>query len=97
LVPVPKLPGAACAKPGVDPALFEEEYEWGGQALSPAGKRALRGEALALCGTCPERAACLAHALEWGERGVWGGMLEGERAAVLASRRAADVVERMAL
>ncbi|PGH48027.1 MULTISPECIES: WhiB family transcriptional regulator [Streptomyces] len=37
-------------------------------------------EAKRVCGACPERAECLAYALEHDERfGVWGGLSEGER------------------
>ena len=40
--------------------------------------------AKALCGTCDVRDACLTHALRFDEfHGVWGGLTEGERAALL--------------
>ncbi|GAA1853871.1 hypothetical protein GCM10009836_37410 [Pseudonocardia ailaonensis] len=39
------------------------------------------------CGSCPVRTECLAYALdERVEHGVWGGMTERERRAVLRSR-----------
>jgi hypothetical protein len=42
--------------------------------------------ALALCAVCPVRAECLEFSMrQWGEvgrHGVWGGLLEAERAAV---------------
>ena len=45
--------------------------------------------AKALCAQCPVRQQCLAHALEAREPyGVWGGMTEDERGALLDSRNA---------
>jgi WhiB family redox-sensing transcriptional regulator len=47
-------------------------------------------EAKQFCRTCPVRTECLAHALDEGiEFGVWGGMTERERRALL--RRRPDV------
>jgi len=44
-------------------------------------------EARGFCRTCPVRTECLAHALdERIEFGVWGGMTERERRALLRSR-----------
>lgn len=44
-------------------------------------------EARSFCHSCPVRTECLAHALdERVERGVWGGMTERERRAVLKQR-----------
>lgn len=44
-------------------------------------------EAREFCRTCPVRAECLAHALDEGiEFGVWGGMTERERRALLRTR-----------
>ncbi|MEV6046870.1 WhiB family transcriptional regulator [Streptomyces xanthochromogenes] len=44
-------------------------------------------EAVALCGACPVRTQCLAHALDQRiEFGVWGGMTERERRALLRRR-----------
>jgi len=44
-------------------------------------------EARQLCRPCPVRAECLAHALDQRiEFGVWGGMTERERRALLRSR-----------
>ncbi|GAA4099823.1 MULTISPECIES: WhiB family transcriptional regulator [Streptomyces] len=44
-------------------------------------------EAVALCGACPVRTRCLAHALDQRiEFGVWGGMTERERRALLRRR-----------
>ncbi len=50
-------------------------------------KGAAQREARAFCRTCPVRTECLAHALdEQVEYGVWGGMTERERRALLRSR-----------
>jgi WhiB family transcriptional regulator, redox-sensing transcriptional regulator len=57
------LPDAACA--GADPALFFPER----------GDTETEARAKAICARCPVRAACLARALENGERfGVFGGV-----------------------
>jgi WhiB family redox-sensing transcriptional regulator len=48
-----------------------------------AEQRRVRG----FCETCPVRTECLAHALdERVEFGIWGGMTERERRALLRSR-----------
>ncbi|MEU8759732.1 WhiB family transcriptional regulator [Streptomyces sp. NPDC048659] len=48
---------------------------------------AAQNRAKALCFGCPVRAECLAHALdERIEHGVWGGMTERERRALLKRR-----------
>ncbi|MFF4321643.1 WhiB family transcriptional regulator [Streptomyces sp. NPDC001568] len=55
----------------------------------PAGERGEEREerdeaAKRICGTCPVRAACLEHALQTREPfGVWGGLTEEERRALL--------------
>lgn len=47
-------------------------------------------DAKAVCQTCPKMAQCLEDALANKERfGIWGGMSERERAAVLKGRRVA--------
>ncbi|MGI9120536.1 MAG: WhiB family transcriptional regulator [Acidimicrobiales bacterium] len=38
--------------------------------------------ALAICTGCPVTAQCLAHAVEHGELGVWGGTTERQRRAM---------------
>lgn len=44
-------------------------------------------QARGFCGVCPVRTECLAHALdERVEFGIWGGMTERERRALLRSR-----------
>ncbi|MFE2009010.1 WhiB family transcriptional regulator [Streptomyces sp. NPDC059491] len=48
---------------------------------------AAQNQAKALCTGCPVRAECLAHALDSRiEHGVWGGMTERERRALLKRR-----------
>jgi WhiB family redox-sensing transcriptional regulator len=48
---------------------------------------ALQREARRFCRACPVRTECLAHALDQHvEFGVWGGMTERERRALLRSR-----------
>lgn len=48
---------------------------------------AAQNRAKALCAGCPVRAECLAYALdERVEHGVWGGMTERERRALLKRR-----------
>lgn len=66
--------GAACAADKISPdALFVEG--------------AAQREARAVCTTCPVRLACLADALDnHMDFGVWGGMTERERRALLRRR-----------
>lgn len=48
---------------------------------------AAQRDARAFCRACPVRTECLAHALDQGiEFGVWGGMTERERRALLRRR-----------
>ncbi|MGY3333938.1 WhiB family redox-sensing transcriptional regulator [Streptomyces filamentosus] len=48
---------------------------------------AAQNQAKALCGGCPVRVECLAYALdERVQHGVWGGMTERERRALLKRR-----------
>ncbi|KOG13812.1 MULTISPECIES: WhiB family transcriptional regulator [Streptomyces] len=48
---------------------------------------AAQNQAKALCTGCPVKAECLAHALDGRiEHGVWGGMTERERRALLKRR-----------
>lgn len=48
---------------------------------------AMQREARNLCRLCPVRTECLAHALDHRiESGVWGGMTERERRALLRTR-----------
>ncbi|CAM5234605.1 transcriptional regulator WhiB [Streptomyces spiroverticillatus] len=48
---------------------------------------AAQNQVKALCGGCPVRTVCLAHALDHRiEHGVWGGMTERERRALLRRR-----------
>ena len=71
---------ARCVGAEVDPD------EWFPVAARWEQARAEASRALALCSACPVRAECLELSLrQWGEagrHGVWGGLLETERAAV---------------
>jgi WhiB family transcriptional regulator, redox-sensing transcriptional regulator len=71
---------ARCVGTAVDPdAWFPVATRW-------QQARAEAASALALCAVCPVRAECLEFSMrQWGEvgrHGVWGGLLEVERAAV---------------
>ena len=68
--------------------------DWASQGQCRQGQRdelfvrgAGQNQAKSLCGGCPARPECLAEALdneiEWG---VWGGMTERERRAILRKR-----------
>lgn len=59
---------AACA--GRDPDLFFADAR-GDASLVAAAKE--------LCGSCPVAAACLTHAVAYGEVGIWGGTTTRER------------------
>jgi WhiB family transcriptional regulator, redox-sensing transcriptional regulator len=69
---------ARCAGADVD------ADEWFPVATRWGKARAEAAQALALCAACPVRAECLELSLrQWsgaGRYGVWGGLLEGERA-----------------
>ena len=71
---------ARCVGAEVDPD------EWFPVAARWEQARAEASRALALCAACPVRAECLELSLrQWGEagrHGVWGGLLETERAGV---------------
>ena len=46
-----------------------------------------RRRAIRICGRCPVRDECLAHALDYDERhGVWGGLTADERRALRHGR-----------
>ncbi|MTV24731.1 WhiB family transcriptional regulator [Nitriliruptoraceae bacterium ZYF776] len=65
--------GASCR--GADPELFFA------RALSEARP------ALKLCDRCPVKEPCLSYALEQGiDHGVWGGLTERQRRAVVRRR-----------
>lgn len=71
---------AACA--AVDPDAFFPAAEPGTDAY-----RQQAAEAQAVCRGCPVRRECLAFALATVQRsGIWGGMTEAERSALLAGR-----------
>jgi Transcription factor WhiB len=73
-------PLARCAVTAIDPD------EWFPVATTVAAARAEAAHALALCVVCPVRAECLELSLRhWravGRYGIWGGLVEAERAAV---------------
>lgn len=71
-----------------------ERWNWRGAARCRADDAdelfvtgAQQREARMFCRSCPVRTECLAHALDEGvEFGVWGGMTERERRALLRTR-----------
>ncbi|MDX2708239.1 WhiB family transcriptional regulator [Streptomyces sp. PA03-6a] len=73
-----------------------DEGTWGAQALCRSAEpdalfceSAVQSQAKALCTGCPVRTECLAHALDQKiEHGIWGGMTERERRALLRRRPA---------
>ena len=68
---------AACR--GMDSATFFHP-----RAERNAAREQRIAQAKAVCRTCPAIAACLAHALQVREPyGIWGGLSEDERAAML--------------
>ncbi|MFJ9519842.1 WhiB family transcriptional regulator [Kitasatospora sp. NPDC101801] len=72
---------AACRRQ--DAALFFHPAGERGQAHDDRDEAAKR-----VCVRCPVRSACLAHALQVREPyGVWGGLTEDERAALLRRNR----------
>lgn len=79
---VPALAGAACKS--ADPDLFfAPEFE------CTADWQARIARAKAVCARCAVRDACLAYALDTAQWfGIWGGLTEDERRALLRQRRA---------
>ena len=66
---------------GEDPALFFHPEGERGQS-----RTARENAAKVVCATCPVLAQCAAHALAVREPyGVWGGMTEDEREAIITS------------
>ena len=64
-----------------------EPDEWYPIAAKPARARVEAARALAVCAACPVRAECLEYALDAREAyGIWGGMTELERRALLRRR-----------
>jgi WhiB family redox-sensing transcriptional regulator len=72
-------PLATCSGAVMDPD------DWFPVAAVATAARAEAGRALTLCGKCPVRAECLELSLrQWGtigKYGIWGGLVEAERAA----------------
>jgi Transcription factor WhiB len=73
-------PLARCSGPAADPD------EWFPVAAVETAARSEAQRALALCAACPVRGECLELSLrQWrtiGKHGIWGGLVEAERAAV---------------
>ena len=60
------------------------ELFFGPDAEFVTARKKREAEAKAICAGCPARDACLAYALDAGEAyGVWGGLTEDERRAML--------------
>lgn len=73
--------GAACS--GTETDLF-----FGGEHESPRRRASREARVRAVCASCPVRLKCLQFALDHRIRyGVWGGMDEAERAAMLLRLR----------
>jgi WhiB family redox-sensing transcriptional regulator len=72
-------PRARCVYAALDPD------EWFPVATAPRAARVEARTALAQCAACPVRAECLEFALRHrrsvGRYGIWGGLVEAERAA----------------
>jgi WhiB family redox-sensing transcriptional regulator len=71
---------------GCGPAIFYPEKS------GPAQAR----EALMVCAGCPVRDVCLDHALTHREQGVWGGVTEEQRGAMLRAKRRNEARQRKA-
>ncbi len=92
--------------PGPVMDLWDWQYEGACRSADPevffhpegerGGTRRRRDEAAkAVCATCPVIVKCREHALTVHEPyGVWGGLSEDERSAIIAERRAASVIPR---
>jgi WhiB family transcriptional regulator, redox-sensing transcriptional regulator len=78
---------AACK--GMDPTIF-----FGPEHTEVVKEKRDREEAAkAVCRTCPVNQECLEHALESKEAyGIWGGLTELERKALLRRRASSNVV-----
>jgi WhiB family redox-sensing transcriptional regulator len=81
--PPASLADAACK--GADTDLF-----FGPDAEFVTARKKREAEAKAICARCPVRDACLAYALDTGQYGVWGGLNEDERRAILRRQRSAS-------
>ncbi|MFD0337090.1 WhiB family transcriptional regulator [Streptomyces sp. NPDC127117] len=72
----------------------DDQETWGVRAVCRTAdpdelfaEGAAQNEAKAICTGCPVRTECLAHALDHRiEHGIWGGMTERERRALLRRR-----------
>jgi WhiB family redox-sensing transcriptional regulator len=82
--PPASLAGAACKDEDPD-LFFAPEFE------RMADWEARIAKAKAVCARCPVRDACLAYALDTGQwHGIWGGLTEDERRAMLRQQRSAS-------
>jgi WhiB family redox-sensing transcriptional regulator len=82
--PPTSLADAACK--GEAPDLF-----FGPDAEFVNARQVREEKAKAICARCPVRPDCLAYALDSGEMfGIWGGLNEDERRALLRQRRRAS-------
>jgi WhiB family transcriptional regulator, redox-sensing transcriptional regulator len=76
-------PLARCVGSALDPD------DWYPIASKSAPARAEAARALAVCAVCPVRVECLEFSMRrWdagGEHGIWGGLVEADRAAARAS------------
>ncbi|MFE7650191.1 WhiB family transcriptional regulator [Streptomyces phaeoluteigriseus] len=72
----------------------DDQEDWSARAVCRSAdpeelfvEGAAQNRAKALCTGCPVRTECLAHALDHRiEHGIWGGMTERERRALLKRR-----------
>ena len=81
----PRALGDGACK-GEDPDLF-----FGPDAEFVSARQVREEKAKAVCARCPVRDACLAYALDRREvYGLWGGLAEDERRAMLRQRRRAS-------
>lgn len=74
---------AACSSSGLGPD------EWYPISAPPAAARLEAAAAIAVCATCPVRAACLELSLRhWGvgQHGIWGGTVPAERVELRRER-----------
>jgi len=58
------------------------------RVLFRRGKKTLVTQAVEICGACPVKGACLQHAIDNRELGVWGGMTTNQRAKMMRKKRA---------
>ncbi len=85
-LPSPPVSLADAACKGADLGLF-----FGPDSEFVTGRRDREAKAKAICARCPVRPDCLAYALDTREAyGIWGGLNEDERRAILRRQRSAS-------